>query len=164
MLSLRSATQLVRHHLLESCEVAAAVCDLNGRLLWASPLVGEWLGRRSVELSGQQVLGFVHPEDRAQCRDTFADTLLDEPREATLEIRLLRDDQVRWVRLSGRPMRFGRRRLFVLCLFDASDYAEMEAAARREMADAAAECCARAHTCPERLKPAVRRLRTALRD
>jgi PAS domain S-box-containing protein len=87
----------------EAARVAAWEQDMETGTFWCSPNFGLIFGRSGsdAELSYDSFLGFIHPDDQAQARDTMQQAQSHRS-EFEIDHRIIRPDgQVRWIHTRG---------------------------------------------------------------
>lgn len=94
----------------EAARVAAWEQDVENGVFWCSPNFGEIFGRHSgnsssgssgAEPSFESFLGYIHPDDQAQARDTMEQAKAHRS-EFEIDHRIIRaDGQVRWIHTRG---------------------------------------------------------------
>lgn len=119
--------------LLEFSQDVIGVVDDNGAITYVSPAIEGMLGYAPDAVLGERVIDFVHPEDRGEITERFAD-LLDYPGHATDQFPLrLQHENGEWVWVEAVGSNRTNTTLdgFVFTVRDISDRKERERTLRR---------------------------------
>lgn len=94
------ANHLWFESLVRNAKDSILVLDAEGRITWLSPAVHGLLGYPTASLRGQQILKFVHAEDRTEVSERLARLVAQPDTSGQIHVRV-RDHQGRWRRLEA---------------------------------------------------------------